>query len=64
MKTLFFEDVGCASLPESALARLAPLRCEPGVQVAVDAGLGARPGATGRRRAQAMPRVLGHHGTP
>jgi hypothetical protein len=33
-----FNDVGCASLPQSALARLAPLRCEPGVQVAVNAG--------------------------
>jgi hypothetical protein len=33
-----FDDVCCASLPESAHARLAQLRCEPGVQVAVDAG--------------------------
>jgi MoxR-vWA-beta-propeller ternary system domain bpX2 len=33
-----FEEVGCASLPPDALALLAPLRCEPGVQVAQDAG--------------------------
>ncbi len=33
MRTLF-EDVSCAALPVDALARLAPLRCEPGVQLA------------------------------
>jgi MoxR-vWA-beta-propeller ternary system domain bpX2 len=33
-----FDDVGCASLPPDALAWLAPLRCEPGVQAAQDAG--------------------------
>jgi hypothetical protein len=33
-----FDDVCYASLPESALPRLAPLRCEPGVQVAVHEG--------------------------
>jgi hypothetical protein len=33
-----FDEVGCASLPTDALALLAPLRCEPGVQVAHDAG--------------------------
>ncbi len=32
-----FDEVGCASLPSDALAWLAPLRCEPGVQVAQDA---------------------------
>src|SRR6476660_8106204 len=29
-----FDDVCCALLPREALARLAPLRCEPGVQLA------------------------------
>lgn len=33
-----FDEVGYASLPPDALALLAPLRCEPGVQVARDAG--------------------------
>jgi hypothetical protein len=36
--TRIFDDIGCASLPETALPRLAPLRCEPGVQIAAAAG--------------------------
>jgi hypothetical protein len=33
-----FDEISYASLPESALPRLASLRCEPGVQVALAAG--------------------------